>query len=73
MPVVFEEVVASLMNDPRCEICPIELSEVLAAPTELDIHDSVVVSVALASPESIDGVITRDVMIANSGLVKVIW
>src|SRR5262245_42266689 len=68
----FEEIVADLLADARCEICPIELSTVFAASTELDIHDAVIVGVALARTD-VEGVITRDVAIANSGLVKIIW
>ena len=50
----------------------IDLATIIAAPTSLDIHDSIIVGVALVQPERVDGVITRDNAITNSGLVKTI-
>ena len=70
-----EDVLAVIGSDPRCLVHPIDLDVVTKAPVLLDIHDSLVVGVALALAQTmpVDGVITRDQAIVDSGLVPVIW
>ncbi len=68
-----EDVVAVIETDPRCLVYPIDLDVVKQAPASLDIHDSLVVGVALAQLAPVDGVITRDQEITSSGLVPAIW
>jgi PIN domain nuclease of toxin-antitoxin system len=66
-------ILLALTLDPRCLIYPIDMAVFQHAPTELDIHDSLIVGTALAQPSPVPGVITRDEAIQQSGLVTTVW
>lgn len=68
-----DDVLAVIESDQRCVVHPITLEVVRAAPTQLDIHDSLIVGVALVQAYAVDGVLTCDQAISNSGLVPVVW
>lgn len=68
-----EDVLAVIEADPRCLVHPIDLDVIRAAPVQLDIHDSLIVGVALVQANAIDGVLTCDLAITNSGFVPVAW
>lgn len=59
--------------DPRCLIYPVDLGVVSQAPANLDIHDGLIVGTALVQPFPVDGVLTRDKAIVDSGLVPIAW
>lgn len=69
----FEDVLAVVGSDMRCWVYPIDLDVVTAAPTQLDIHDSLIVGVALAQPSPVDGVLTCDQAIVRANLVPTVW
>lgn len=68
-----EDVLVVIETDPRCLVYPIDLDVIRAAPVQLDIHDSLIVGVALVQANAIDGVLTCDLAITNSGFVPVAW
>lgn len=68
-----DDVLAVIESDPRCLVHPIDLGVIRAAPMQLDIHDSLIVGVALAQTSAVDGVLTCDQAITNAGLVSVVW
>lgn len=68
-----DHVLSVLEADNRCVIRPIDLAVIRAMPAQLDIHDALIVGVALAQATPVDGVLTCDRAIADSSLVQVIW
>ena len=68
-----DDVLRVINADPRCLVYPIDISVVNIAPTDLDIHDSLIVGVALVQSEVVDGILTRDKAIADTKVVPVIW
>lgn len=68
-----DDVLAVIASDPRCLVYPIDLEVVRAAPVQLDIHDSLIVAVAVVQASAVDGVLTCDLAITNSGFVPVVW
>ena len=68
-----DDVLAVIESDQRCLVYPIGLEVIRAAPMQLDIHDSLIVGVALVQASAVDGVLTCDQAITNSGLVPVVW
>lgn len=68
-----ESVLGALLDDPRCVVQPIDLAVIRAAPASLEIHDSLIVGVALVQMDGVDGILTRDESITASGLVSTIW
>lgn len=68
-----EDVLAVIGSDVRCWVYPIDLDVVTAAPAQLDIHDSLIVGVALAQPSPVDGVLTCDQAIVRANLVPIVW
>ncbi len=46
---------------------------VTATPAQLDIHDSLIVGVALVQPMPVDGVLTCDQAIIRANLVPTAW
>ena len=68
-----ENVFEVLESDPRCLIYPIDYDVIKHAPATLDIHDSLIVGVALALGTAVRAVITRDEAITNSGFVPTLW
>ncbi len=68
-----EKVWQFLQKDSRCIIYPIDFNVVLKMPVNLDIHDGLIVGTALAYPTEVTGILTCDEMIAQCGLVPVVW
>ena len=68
-----DEVLSTISKDSRCVVYSLDLEVVRQAPVDLDIHDSLIVGTALAHPDTIDAVLTRDEAIANSNLITTIW
>ena len=68
-----EDVLTVIGTNTRCLVWPINLNVVRAAPLQLDIHDSLIVGVALVQPVPIDGLLTCDQAITEAGLVSVVW
>jgi len=68
-----DDVLRVINSDPRCIIYPVDLSVILAAPVDLNIHDSLIVGTALVRREIVDGILTRDEAIVASGLVPTVW
>ena len=68
-----DDVLRAINSDPRCTIYPVDLSVVLAASVDLDIHDSLIVGTALVQRDIVDGILTRDKVIVASGLVPTVW
>lgn len=68
-----EHVLAVIEADGRCVIQPIDLEVIRAMPVGLDIHDALIVGVALTHIIPVDGVLTCDQAITSAGLVPAIW
>lgn len=68
-----DDVLAVIESDQRCLVYPIGLEVIRAAPMQLDIHDSLIVGVALVQASAVDGVLTCDQAITSSGFVPVVW
>ncbi len=68
-----EQVLLALNADPRCLVFPIDLTVIQRMPTDLDIHDGLIVGTALAQAIPVDGILTRDEAITGSNLVTVVW
>lgn len=68
-----EQVLLALNTDPRCLVFPIDLTVIQRMPTDLDIHDGLIVGTALAQAIPVDGILTRDEAITGSNLVTVVW
>lgn len=66
------EVLAVINSDARCWVYPIDLQVVTVAPMQLDIHDSLIVGVALVQTE-VEGILTCDQAITQANLVPVVW
>jgi len=66
-----------IFNDPRCIVHPLDPDVIGLPPTTLEIHDAIITATGLLfkkRPTSEDViVITKDVTIINSKLVKTIW
>lgn len=67
------DVLAVIEFDQRCLVYPVNLEVIRAAPMQLDIHDSLIVGVALVQADAVNGVLTCDQAITSSGLVPVVW
>lgn len=67
------DVLAVIGSDVRCRVHPIDLDVVTATPTQLDIHDSLIVGVALVQSMPVDGVLTCDQAIVRANLVPTVW
>jgi PIN domain nuclease of toxin-antitoxin system len=67
------DVLAVIGSDARCRVYPIDLDVVNVTPVQLDIHDSLIVGVALVQPDPVDGVLTCDRAIISANLVSVVW
>ncbi len=67
------DVLAVIGSDARCHVYPIDLDVVNATPTHLDIHDSLIVGVALVQSDPVDGVLTCDQAIVRANLVPTVW
>jgi len=73
IPQPLETIWQFLQKDSRCVLYPIDVKVVLNMPTQLDIHDGLIVGTALAYPTEVTGILTCDEMITHCGLVPVVW
>lgn len=72
----FDEIMRSIATTARVTILPLDIFTVAKLPSELDIHDSLIVATALTARELFDDeitILTRDEAISASGLVPVFW
>jgi predicted nucleic acid-binding protein len=63
-------------NAANCAVYPLDEAVVERLPTNLDIHDAIIVATALISRDILGHqttVITRDEEITNSALIDVLW
>jgi len=70
------EVMATIEEDPRFTVYPFDEAVVTRMPTNLDIHDAIIVGTALVYRELLGTdarIVTRDPAIASSGVVNTIW
>ena len=71
------EVFSIIIDDPRCIVHPLDLDVIGLLPTTLEIHDAIIVATGLLFKKRTTSedvvVITKDVEITNSKLVKTIW
>jgi len=68
-----DDVLRVINLDTRCLVYPIDTSVVQAAPLGLDIHDSLILGTALVQRDVVDGILTRDQAITETGLVPTVW
>ena len=74
--VSMEVILERIAEDDRCMVYPFDLSCLEALPTDLDLHDGMIVATALALKAHFDPevfVITKDQAIKGSGLIPVLW
>lgn len=72
LPIVLSEVASSS----NCTVYPLDEEVVLRIPTNLNIHDAIIVSTGLLFKELMGheaAIITKDNSIKNSNLIKTIW
>ena len=72
-----DHVFQTINEDPRCIVQPLDMDVISMLPTELEIHDAIIVATALFLKDrsfSDDvALITRDEEIISSKLIKTIW
>ena len=72
-----ENVFSIITDDPRCIVHPLDIDVIGLLPTTLEIHDAIITATGLLFNErssSMDVmIITKDVEITDSKLVKTIW
>ncbi len=74
--ITFDEIMRTVASARRITIFPLDIFVVAALPTNLDIHDGLIVATALAARDLFAeevAVLTRDQLISASALVPVIW
>lgn len=76
VPVALSDVFAYVDGARNSLIYPLDESVVEQISTELEIHDAIIVATALVLRDALGrsvAIVTKDEMIAASGLVEVIW
>jgi predicted nucleic acid-binding protein len=76
VPLSFDNIIAALMADPRCQIYPLDIFTVVHLPANLDIHDAIIVATGLFYREVFAeevSILTADNRIRASGLLPVVW
>ena len=76
IPISLTVVQTLIKADPRCLIYPLNEEAVNLLPVQLDIHDAIICSTALACQRAMDEktvVLTKDEAIVKSGLVETAW
>ncbi len=76
VPVPFDEILSSVINDPRCTVFPLDIFAILYLPDNLDIHDSLIVATALYCRDFFNDavtILTKDEEIVQSALVPTVW
>lgn len=71
-----DDILDRLGEDNRCMVYPFDLSCIEALPTELDLHDGMIVATAITMRNHLNQevvVITKDEAIRQSGLIPIIW
>lgn len=72
----FDEILRTIASDARVTIFPLHVFVVAGMPNDLDIHDGLIVATAFSAQQLFAeeiAILTRDEMIATSGLLPVIW
>jgi PIN domain nuclease of toxin-antitoxin system len=72
----FKKVFANIIADCRCLIIPLDENIIERMPTDLEMHDSIIIASAKYFKEEQKEevfVITQDERIRNSGIVKTMW
>ncbi|MBI3584712.1 MAG: PIN domain-containing protein [Nitrospinae bacterium] len=72
LPIVLSEVASSS----NCIVYPLDEEVVLRIPTNLNIHDAIIVATGLLFKELMEhdvAIITKDNSIKNSNLIKTVW
>ena len=72
----FDEILNSVINDPRCTVFPLDIFAILYLPSNLDIHDSLIVATALYCEDFFSDavtILTKDEEIVRSGVVPTVW
>jgi PIN domain nuclease of toxin-antitoxin system len=76
VPVPFDTIAQSVAASPRITVMPMDLATVNYLPSQLDIHDAMIVATANYCQDYFEediSVLTNDLTITHSGLVAVIW
>lgn len=76
VPVPFDEILSSVIGEPRCTVFPLDIFVILYLPDNLDIHDSLVVATALYCRDFFSdevAILTKDEGIVQSALVPTVW
>lgn len=76
VPVPFDTIAQSVAASPRITVMPMDLATVNYLPSQLDIHDAMIVATAHYCQDYFQediSVLTNDLAITHSGVVSVIW
>lgn len=72
----FTKILRFIENNPRCTIYPLDLNVIEFLPTNLDIHDAIIVATTVLFAKTYPDetkLITKDTKIEDSKLVSTIW
>jgi predicted nucleic acid-binding protein len=74
--ITFDEIMRAIVATPRITIFPLDIFVIANLPSDLDIHDGLIVATALTArglfAEDL-AILTRDAEITASGLAQVVW
>ena len=76
VPIAFPDILATILNDPRCIVYPIDILTVFYLPKGLDIHDALIVGTALLCRDLLRQdiyILTKDEEIQESGFIPTVW
>ena len=76
LPVSFDTVLETVNSSPRITVLPMNQLTVNYLPTNLDIHDAIIVASALYCRDYLQedvAILTNDLAITNARLVAVVW
>jgi hypothetical protein len=76
VPLRFETIAHTIASSPRITVVPMDLAIVNYLPSQLDIHDAMIIATTLYCQDTFQediGVLTNDIAITNSGLITAVW
>lgn len=76
VPMSFDEILSSVIGDSRCVVFPLDIFVLSYLPSNLDIHESLIVAIALYCRDFFGekvAILTKDAEITRSGLVETVW
>jgi PIN domain nuclease of toxin-antitoxin system len=76
VPMPFDEILSSVIGEPRCVVFPLDIYVISYLQGDLDIHDSLIVATALYCQDFFSdevAVLTKDEEIIKSALVHTVW